>query len=178
MLPREGGRGIVLYKTPLFKRCLDDLRRKGGTASDAAERIDIILRNLLQSEDNTEREKFRYTRNGEYRIRHCKKISLGCGYRLVFIQKDSCYVLLYAGTHDDCFRWIERNKGLSYEVDNTTLTISVVQDADEGADVLPEDLLEVQKFVEQHEQKLMGQLDDDLLARIFSGWCRKEGGGF
>jgi len=178
MMPREGGRGIVLYKTPLFKRCLDDLRRKGGTASDAAERIDIILRNLLQSEDNTEREKFRYTRNGEYRIRHCKKISLGCGYRLVFIQKDSCYVLLYAGTHDDCFRWIERNKGLSYEVDNTTLTISVVQDADEGADVLPEDLLEVQKFVEQHEQKLMGQLDDDLLARIFSGWCRKEGGGF
>ena len=178
VMPREKEKGIVLYKTPLFERCLDDLRRKGGIASDAAERIDVILRNLVQSEGNTEREKFRYTRNGEYRIRSCRKIALGCGYRLVFIQKDSCYVILYAGTHDDCFRWIERNKGLSYEVDYTTHTISVVQDAGEGADVLPEDVLEAKKFVEQYEQKLMRQLDDDLLARIFSGWCRNDGDRF
>jgi len=171
-MPRENEKGIVLCKTPLFERCLDDLRRKGGTASDAAGRIDVILRNLVQSGDGTEREKFRYTRNGEYRIRHCKKISLGCGYRLVFIQKDSCYVLLYAGTHDDCLRWIERNKGLSYEVDHTTHTISVVQDAGADGDVLPEDVLEARQFVERYERELMKHLDDDLLARIFSGWCR------
>jgi len=171
-MPRENEKGIVLCKTPLFERCLDDLRRKGGTASDAAGRIDVILRNLVQSGDGTEREKFRYTRNGEYRIRHCKKISLGCGYRLVFIQKDCCYVLLYAGTHDDCLRWIERNKGLSYEVDHTTHTISVVQDAGADGDVLPEDVLETKRFVQRYEQELMKHLDDDLLARIFSGWCR------
>jgi hypothetical protein len=175
-MPRENEKGIVLYKTPLFERCLEDLRRKGGTASDAAERIDVILRNLVQSDESTAREKFRYTRNGEYRIRHCKKISLGCGYRLVFIQKDSCYVLLYAGTHDDCFRWLERNKGLSYEVDHTTHAITVVQDAVEGADVLPEDVLEAKKFMERYEQELMRQLDDDLLAMIFSGWCRSDQG--
>jgi len=178
MMPRENGKGIVLYKPPLFERCLDDLRRKGGIASDTAGRIDVILRNLVQSEDGTEREKFRYTRNGEYRIRNCRKIALGCGYRLVFIQKDSCYVLLYAGTHDDCCRWIERNKGLSYEVDHMTHAISVVQDAAAESDVLPEDVLEAKKFVEQYEQKLMRQLNEDLLARIFSGWCRNDGDRF
>jgi hypothetical protein len=81
-------------------------------------------------------------------------------------------VLLYAGTHDDCLRWIERNKGLSYEVDHTTHTISVVQDAGADGDVLPEDVLEARQFVERYERELMKHLDDDLLARIFSGWCR------
>lgn len=168
---REDEQRIILYKTPRFERCLDDLRRKGGTASDTARRIDIILRNLLQTEDGAEREKFRYTRNGEYRIRHCKKIALGCGYRLVFIQKDGCYVFLYAGSHDDCLRWIERNKGLSYELNQKTRAITVVQDAGQGDDALPKDVLEARKFVEHYEQKLMKQLDEDILERIFSGWC-------
>jgi hypothetical protein len=174
VMPKEDEKGIVLYKTPLFERCLDDLRRKGGTASDAAGRIDVFVRNLVQSDNCTKREKFRYTRNSEYRIRHCKKISLGCGYRLVFIQKDSCYVLLYAGTHDDCFRWIERNKGLSYEVDHSTHAVSVVQDAGADGETLPEDVLEAKKFVERYERELMRQLDEDLLAKIFSGWYRND----
>jgi hypothetical protein len=174
VMPKEDEKGIVLYKTPLFERCLDDLRRKGGTASDAAGRIDVFVLNLVQSDNGADREKFRYTRNGEYRIRHCKKISLGCGYRLVFIQKDSCFIFLYAGSHDDCFRWIERNKGLSYEVDHSTHAISVVQDAGEDAAALPEDVREAREFVDRYEQELMRQLDDDLLARIFSGWCRTD----
>jgi hypothetical protein len=168
-------RHILIYRTHQFERCLEDLRRKGGTAVDAAERVEVILRNLVHSEDRTEREKFRYTRNGEYRIKYCRKVALGCGYRLVFLQKDNCFVFLYAGTHDDCFRWIERNKGLSYELDHTTHAITVVQDIDKNGDALPEDVREVREFSENYEEALMRQLDDDLLARIFSGWCRNEG---
>jgi hypothetical protein len=163
---------ILIYRTPQFERCLDDLHRRGNTAADAARRVEIILRNLVQSEDGNEREKFRYTRNGEYRIKHCRKISLGCGYRLVFIQKDGCYVFLYAGSHDDCFRWIERNKGLYYELDHTTRAITVVQDIDKNGNALPEDVREAREFAVNYEEELMRRLDDDLLARIFSGWCR------
>ena len=76
-----------VYLTAQFERCLVDLRKKGGTASDAAERIDVFIQNLMRNGNGTGREQFRYTRNGEYRIRHCKKISLGCGYRLVLIKK-------------------------------------------------------------------------------------------
>jgi hypothetical protein len=59
-------------------------------------------------------------------------------------------------------------------VDHTTHAINVVQDAGADGDVLPEDVLEAKKFVERYEQELMKQLEDDLLARIFSGWCRNE----
>lgn len=169
-------RQILIYRTPLFERCLADLRGKGGTASDAAGRIDVILRNLLQFEKGAEREKFRYTRNGEYRIKHCRKIALGCGHRLVFLQKDNWFVFLYAGTHDDCFRWIERNKGLSYELDQTTRALTVVQDISEDDYALPEDVREARKFAEDYEEKLMGRLDDEMLARIFTGWCRNDQG--
>ena len=82
-------------------------------------------------------------------------------------------MFLYAGTHDDCFRWIERNKGLTYEVDWPTNSISIVQDEHTDADELPEDVLEEKIFVEQYEKKLMEQIDDDLLVRIFTGWCNR-----
>lgn len=120
------------------------------------------------------REQYRYTSNGEYRIKHCKKISLGCGYRLVFIQKDCCYVFLYVGSHDDCFQWIERNQGFKYEIDWAANSISLVQDSHNDADELPEDVLEEKTFVERYENKLMEQLDDGLLVRIFSGLQGKE----
>jgi len=142
----------------------------------SAKKVDEFISCLASGGDKHTRKKFSYTWNGEYRIKNCKKIDLVGAYRLVLIQKDHCFVLLYVGSHDDCFRWIERNKGLSYEVDHTTHAITVIQDAVEGADVLPEDVLEAKKFMERYEQELMRQLDDDLLARIFSGWCRNDQG--
>jgi hypothetical protein len=35
-------------------------------------------------------------------------------------------------------------------------------------------VLEEKIFVERYEKKLMEQLDDDLLARIFSGWHKND----
>ena len=61
-------------------------------------------------------------------------------------------------------------------LDQTTHAVTVVQEIDEDGDTLPEDVREARKFAENHEQELMKQLDDDLLARIFSGWCRSDQG--
>ena len=172
MIPKDKEKSISVYRTPQFERCLDDLHRKGGTALDAAERIDEIFRNLLHISDQPEREQFRYTRNGEYRIRHCRKISLGCGYRLVLIQKDNCYVFLYAGSHDDCFRWIERNKGLTYEIRQSADIVKISHESPEQNNDLPPDVLEQRKFIEQHEEEFMRQLDENTLLKIFPGWYR------
>ena len=170
MVRRADNEEIHLYRTPQFERCRTDLRKKGGSASEAAESIDAFIQNLMRNGNGTGREQFRYTRNGEYRIRHCKKISLGYGYRLVLIQKDGCYIFLYAGSHDDCFRWIERNKGLSYGMDWASDSVDTVRETRErAADDLPDDLLEEKTFTEQYEKKIMEQLDDNTLARIFSG---------
>lgn len=165
----DGSKELFIYRTSQFERCLADLRKKGGSASDAAESIDVFIQNLMRNGNGTGREQFRYTRNGEYRIRHCKKISLGCGYRLVLIQKGDGYIFLYAGSHDDCFRWIERNKRLTYKIDWASDSVKTIQEThDEAADALPEDLLEERALAEQYEKKLMEQLDDNTLARIFS----------
>ena len=125
---------IHLYRTSQFERCLGDLRRKGGSASVAAESIDVFIQNLSRNGNGTGRGQFRYTRDGEYRIKHCRKISLGSGYRLVLIQKDGCYIFLYAGSHDDCFRWIERNKGLTYKIDRDSNSVNTVQEIHTEAD--------------------------------------------
>ena len=136
----------------------------------AARKVDEFICCLVSGDEHT-RKKFSYTWNGEYRIKHCKKIDLVGAYRLVLIQKDNYFILLYAGSHDDCLRWIERNKGLTYEVDWAANAMSIVRDSHNDADELPEDVLEEKIFVERYEKKLLEQLDDELLARIFTGWC-------
>ena len=40
----------------------------------------------------------RYTRYGEKRIRHCRKFDLGCGFRLVTLQRDRRVYVPFLGT--------------------------------------------------------------------------------
>jgi len=50
-----------------------------------------------------------YTKYGEKRIKNCRKYDLGCGYRLITLQRGSCVVVPFFGTHDECQRWLENN---------------------------------------------------------------------
>lgn len=55
----------------------------------------------------------RMTQHGESRIRHCIKYDLGGGYRLVTVRpKDTVFLLLFVGSHDDAERWLDANRGL------------------------------------------------------------------
>ncbi|MGO9378122.1 MAG: hypothetical protein ACLPN1_16095 [Dissulfurispiraceae bacterium] len=168
-------RGTILFvhRTPIFDRCLNDLRDRGGTDSLAAKRVDEIICSLTSRGNESAKDRFRVTRKGERRISNCKKIVLGCGYRLVCMQKDSHLVLLYVGPHDDCFRWIEHNKGLDYETEDLTRAIKVLCDSDATANHLPEDVLEERKFAEAYEADLMSRIDDDVLYMVFSGLCKR-----
>lgn len=175
-LMRDNKQEIFIYRTSQFERCLDDLRgEKGGSAAMAARKVSEFI-SCLVSGDELTRKKFSYTWNGEHRIEHCRKIDLVGGYRLVLIQKDQNFIFLYAGSHDDCFRWIERNKGLSYEVDDSTHASIIAPEAGKDRDTLPGDVLEEKIFVERYEKKLLEQLDDDLLKRIFTGWRKNDQG--
>jgi len=97
-----------------------------------AKKADDFIMSLSHNNGASEREKFSFTCNGEYRIKNCKKIDLIGAYRLVMINKDNRFILLYIGSHDECFRWIERNKGLSYEIDYSTEAITVIHAEDSG----------------------------------------------
>lgn len=160
---------LVLYRDPLFERCLDELRKQGGYAAVAAKKADEFISTVTGDAGRKTREKFRFTRNGEYRIKHCRKVDLGCGYRLVCIHKDRHLVLLYAGTHDDCFRWIERNKGMQYEIGAATRAIRVSRERTPQDDAVQGDALAEERFSEAYEAELMSRIDDTVLRRVFSG---------
>lgn len=172
----DDGNGDVLYvhRTPTLDRCLDELRRKGGVPSQVAQKAEELISLITRTEDERVREQFRFTRNGEYRMKYCRKYDLGCGYRLVLLQKGQHLVLLYAGSHDDCFRWIEHNRKTGYEIDDTTYSIPVRYSArqDESAS---EGRLKKKPFFDKYEAELMSRINDRILRKIFSGLVTRDG---
>jgi len=160
---------LFVHRTQTLDRSLEELRRKGGIPSLVARKADELISLIMRTQEKHLREQFRFTRNGEYRMRHCRKYDLGCGYRLVLLQRGQHLMLLYAGSHDDCFRWIEHNKKMDYEIDDTTHAIRVTGDAPTKDASVPRDLPEEEPFVDEYEAALMSRIDDSILRKIFSG---------
>jgi hypothetical protein len=159
-----------IYRDPLFERTLQELRSKGGYAAVAAGKADAFLALLSGGAGSGDRDKFRFTRNGEYRIKNCRKLDLGCGYRIVCIQKDQRLVLLYVGTHDDCFRWIERRRTAEYDLESVAEDAWMqVGDSRLAESKSRERVCEEDRFAEEYETSLIGQLDDDVLRKVFAG---------
>ncbi len=157
------------YCDPLFGRTLGDLRAKGGYAAVAAGKAEELIA-LLSGRPGSRREKFRFTRRGEYRIRNCRKVDLGCGYRIVCIQKDGRLVLVYIGTHDDCFRWIERHRTAEYDPDRVPEKAWTEAASDRAGTLAPEHGgTDEDRFAEAYEEALKARIDDAMLRRVFSG---------
>lgn len=53
-----------------------------------------------------------FTKYGEKRIKSCRKYDLGCGYRLISLQRGVKIFIPFLGTHDQCQRWLENNSRL------------------------------------------------------------------
>jgi len=76
-------------------------------------------------------------------------------------------ILLYIGTHDECTRWLERNKGLEYDLNNAgenpLFTKQISLEAEQQTKkVDPAD---------EYEERLKSRIDDRMLRKIFSGIC-------
>ena len=53
-----------------------------------------------------------YTKYGEKRIKNCRKYDLGCGYRMITLQRGKTVFIPFLGSHDECQRWLENNSRL------------------------------------------------------------------
>jgi len=160
---------LFVHRTQTLDRSLEELRRRGGISLVIAKKADELMSLIMHTEEKGLREQFRFTRNGEYRVKYCRKYDLGSGYRLVFLRRGQHLVLLYAGSHDDCFRWIEHNKKMNYEI---THSIPVRYDA-RPDDSVSGDVLEEEPFVDEYEAALMSRVNDDVLRSIFSGLIKR-----
>jgi hypothetical protein len=166
---RNGDEEKVLFvrHTTIFNRKLECLRRKGGSGSLAAKKADELINNILCGKIEGTRQRFRLTRNGEFRIKHCMKYDLGCGYRLAFIRKGDHIVFIYIGSHDDCCRWIDRNKGLIHETEDRAHEMRIRCNSQIDRHKQKEELQE-----DEYETNLMSKIDDKILRQIFSGFAK------
>lgn len=158
-----------IHRTAQFERRLDDLRKKGGTAETAATKALDFINTVAGSESRNVREKYSFTRHGEARIRNCRKVDLGCGYRLVCLLKDGHLTLLYVGSHDECSRWLMRNRRMNYDFNVVTKTVPAASECESQKETLTADTGEECRFDDRYESELMSKIDDAVLRRVFSG---------
>lgn len=101
-----------------FRDSLSKLYERGGRYQRIAGKVlqAIGKTNLFEGSDPF--DGLQVTNHGEHRIKHCVKRDLGDGCRLITIVDSGLTALCFAGTHDDCDKWLERNRGLELAVND------------------------------------------------------------
>jgi hypothetical protein len=102
-----------------------------------------------------------YTKYGEKRIKNCRKYDLGCGYRLITLQRGEKVYIPFLGTHDECQRWLEKNSRLKKVAAGrgTLMEISRKPPSAEGSGAVRQDA----------EEDLLPELSDRDLRFVFRG---------
>jgi hypothetical protein len=106
-----------------------------------------------------------YTKYGEKRIQHCRKYDLGCGYRLITLQRGETVFMPFLGTHDESHRWLENNSRLKDFNAGAGRMIRVVK---------KKPMTRLSKTIEKadtvaDDSDLFKHLTDKDLRRVFSG---------
>ena len=151
----------LIHRETNFNKSLASLRRAGGVAVRAANEVDSIIGRWVR-EDGKSDEIGKLTKHGESRIKNCVKYDLTGGYRLVSIKQKGCLLFLHVGSHVDCDRWINNNRGLQFVIDKRTKKISRIQEI-EAKLPLPQ---KVPQAIVDADAPLLEMLDDqdiDLL---------------
>lgn len=103
----------LVYRDPRFYKQKDLLYKAGKRAALAVRTAEAIIENITSGA--APREAGLLTHHGEYRIENCMKFDLGSGYRLITSKQQDQLWVLFIGTHDECHRWLENNRGWNPE---------------------------------------------------------------
>jgi hypothetical protein len=155
----------MFHRPPRFNKCLENLRKSGGKGALAARRAEGIIESLQNKPDAVNQLRNRLTKHGELRIDRCIKFNLGGAYRLVGVRKGRNLVFTYVGTHDDCDRWIENNRGHVPPIERDAAPPPPEAKADESSG----ETIEPQA---DFDALLMERIDEKVLRKVFSGICR------
>ena len=98
-----------IHLDPRLEKILAGLKKGGRREKLVTDRVEAIIAEVKRGRLPPE-EVASFTRNGEGRIRGCRKYDLGAGYRLITLKQGQDLYLLFVGTHDECGRWVENNR--------------------------------------------------------------------
>jgi hypothetical protein len=154
-----------IYLDSRMHKHLELLYRSGKKAALAAGKVEEII-TRLQSGEDLPAQVGTVTRHGELRIKGVMKYDLGSGYRLVAFRQGKRFFLLFAGSHDDCHRWIENNRELSIDQIEQRCAALPVQTVDEYEEATAET---VPFTVDDDDDDPLDQVSEQDLRRIFCG---------
>jgi hypothetical protein len=100
-----------LYLDIRVLKHIEALKRSGKKAALAAARAEKLIAGL-EAHGRVPDSAATLTRHGELRIKGARKYDLGSGYRLITFKQGQRLFLLFAGSHDNCDRWLENNREL------------------------------------------------------------------
>ena len=145
---------------------MESLERSGGPAGLAVTNAQEIIKKLQLGEMDDSSSKEKQTRHGENRIRNCVKFNLANGYRLITIKDHETIRLVFMGNHDECDRWLEKNRGLEIAPDENEIdfppdiiTNETLTPAAQNPDPVPPE--------DDYETELLTRVNDSILRQIF-----------
>ena len=153
---------FVHIDTRVRKKLKRQLQKKNSYAANAAKKAEKIINALLNGTKPFQAGKL--TGNGDARIKNCLKYDLGKGFRLVCIKGEKSFFLLFAGNHDCCDKWINKNRNI--KPDNCSDSIKIYPTRYSS-----ETFMEIQNIPEKADLKktLMGKISQADLRKIFHG---------
>ena len=165
------GKKVIYYihRDSKFYKCLNMLQERGGDALIAVKKSEEIINRTITRGREHSQKIGKQTKNGELRIKHCIKYDLGNGYRLICLRKGSHLTCLFVGNHDDCSRWIERKKGIKYEIDNNYNNMLLTKENT----LMDFESVEEIDPAEEYEENIMKGVNDKILRTIFCGLVEK-----
>ena len=159
-----------VHGNPRFEKRLKQLRKSEKFAVAAARKADKIINDLVCKGNDGIIGTGRISRYGEARIPNCIKYDLGKGYRLVCAKQGDHFFLLFIGTHDDCCRWIEDNRGFVPDISSRNNITCPVYNP------LGKEKVEVDDPEREfdYDDLLMSRITEKDLRWVFRGLCRRK----
>lgn len=118
---------VYIHRDTEFNKSLAALHRSGGQGSLAAQDVDRMIGMLMRGITEP-KELGRLTKWGESRVDHCFKYDLPGFHRLICLRHEDVFWLLFVGKHDDCEKWLDRNRGLRVVTNKSNKRLSLMHD--------------------------------------------------
>ena len=104
----------LIHIDPRLDGHIEDLRRAGKKGRIAADHAEEVISAMKHGGPGAARH-LPQTHRGELRLDGCIKYDLGGGYRMLTVKQGKERFILFAGSHDECDRWIENNRELAID---------------------------------------------------------------
>ena len=152
---------------PQFEKQCEKLKKSNDKAIKAVENALKIL-SAFKSSRKDFNSMGALTHSGELRLKDGIKYRLGNGYRLVLSVREDCLFALCIGSHDQCDKWLERNRGVeefSFSRQERILLKRMKKDQDGN---------QISSLSYRSSDGVI-QIEDKILRQIFPGICNFPG---